>query len=171
MGDLNFLTALCFNAQNCFLTKQIEKKKMYFHEEIEGKAERNHQLLRNNRDHLYFGFEFARPRSPVPVEKICFAQLGRKAPLRTCVQQLLLEHSHSSTSTGAGSERRDTETPSLLAVSNMQFEDSYLECDFEMHISDLWAPFPLSGLGVELLTTGGLPQQLGCLRCKWDGGT
>lgn len=174
MGELNILTAPCFKTQNYFLTKKIEKKKkIRFHREIEGKGEKNHLLLKNGHQRpIIFCFEFSQPWSTVSVEKIYFAQLGRKAPLGTCVQQLLLEHSHSCTQHRCWIWlQRDTEPHSLLAVSNRQFEDSNSEYDFEMHSSDLWARFPLRGLGVELLTTGGQPQQSGCLRCKWDAGT
>lgn len=50
-------------------------------------------------------------------------------------QQLLLEPS--CISTAAGSDCRETEPHSLLAGSNIQFEGSNLESDFEMHLSDL----------------------------------
>lgn len=171
MGELNFLTAPCFKIENCFLTIQIEKEKKMFPQRNRRKSweespavktqapETNYILVLNLHGHdLQF------------LWKIFLLLSSAERLLSEGEQQLLLEHSHSCTSTAAGSDCRDTEPHSLSAVSNMQFEDSNLECDFDMHLSDLWAQFPLSDLGVELLTTGGQSQQSGGLGCRYLNG-
>lgn len=122
MGELNFLTAPCFKIENCFLTIQIEKEKKMFPQRNRRKSweespavktqapETNYILGLNLHGHdLQF------------LWKIFLLLSSAERLLSEGEQQLLLEHSHSCTSTAAGSDCRDTEPHSLSAVSNMQF--------------------------------------------------
>lgn len=98
MGELSFLTAPCFKTENCFLTKQIEKKKNMFPQRNRRKSweespavkkqapETNYMLVLNLHGHdLQF------------LWKIFLLLSSAERLLSEGVQQLLLEHSHSCT--------------------------------------------------------------------------
>lgn len=118
MGELDLLMAPCFKTENCFLTKQIEKEKNMFPQRnrrksweespaVKKKAPETNYILVLNLHGCDLQFLW----------KIFLLLSSAERLLSERVQRLPLEHS--CTNTAAGSDCRETEPHSLLAVSNM----------------------------------------------------
>lgn len=136
MGELNFLTAPCFKTEYCFLTKQIEKeKKNMFPQRNRRKTREESPAVKKQAPETNYILVFNLHGHDLQFLWKRFLLLSSAERLLSEQQQLLLEPS--CISTAAGSDCRETEPHSLLAGSNIQFEGSNLECDFEMHLSDL----------------------------------